>query len=467
MQSQISRNLSSIQVQYTSRPVSGWGGLLAFERFMTKVQVSEFLARGLPDGRSSNNRLDVVEMAKQLLVTVLIGGSRFEHAERIRDDEVIRRMIQANRLGSASSLTRYFGNFQQSQSEHLHVVTSELIFGLLRLVESSDVLDLDSTVFTRWGDQQGSAKGYNPHHRGERSHHPLLGMLARSKVIAHAWLREGSASPHRGCSEFMEELLSRLPEGFRIEGLRADSGFYSRRFLELLEEREIPYAIAAKMSQGFAGWCKSRSDWRRVDATTEIAEGLYESPKTSKKRRFVVIRHTVRRQTEGVLFDLVDYDYRAIVTSKNDDALDIYRFYQKRGDCENRIKELKGDFHADGFCLQHFAGTEAVFRLIVFLFNLVAIFKATVLKDRRITLATIRTKIFVIGAAIGTSARKTILRLGLQGQWRDRFDRLLQAVETCLDSIAAQLTKTLDNPALEAPSCWRYRPKNRLPFALY
>lgn len=462
MRAKSSKKVDAIAVEYTTRPVSGWGGMAVLGRFMDKIQVREFLERALPDGRKSNNQVPVVDMVMQLLVAVLTGGRRFEHAERVREDEVIRRIMGVRRFGSASSITRYLSNFLQSQSEHLHTVLSEFVFGLTQVVATSDVLDLDSTVFTRHGEQEGSAKGYNPKRRGARSHHPLLAMFAKTKIIAHAWLREGSASPHRGCSEFILELLSRLPSTFRIEALRADSGFYSRAFMSLLDERNIPFVIAAKMSQGFKTWCRGRKEWRRIDDTTAIAEGIYQSPKGGRPRRIIVIRNTIRKVTKGVLFEIIDYDFRALATSMTDDARDIYRFYQQRGDCENRIKELKYDFNADGFCLRSFAGTEAAFRLICFLFNLIALFKATVLRDSRTTLGTIRAKVFVIGAAIGSSARKTILRLGLQGAWRERFDLLLKAATDSWDSTAAQLADLLKSSILEHPSPWRYRPSRVL-----
>src|SRR3954454_3053938 len=35
-------------------------------------------------------------------------------------------------------------------------------------------LDLDSTVFERYGEQEGSLKGHNPRKHGRPSHHPLL-----------------------------------------------------------------------------------------------------------------------------------------------------------------------------------------------------------------------------------------------------------------------------------------------------
>jgi hypothetical protein len=68
----------------------------------------------------------------------------------------------------------------------------------LRAPALGAMLDLDSTVFERYGHQQGSLKGYNPRKHGRPSHHPLLAMLAEAKVVVHAWLRSGNTASARG-----------------------------------------------------------------------------------------------------------------------------------------------------------------------------------------------------------------------------------------------------------------------------
>lgn len=448
--------VKQVEVAFTDKPVSGWGGLLSIGRFFDALGVREALAQALPDGRTSNNQVPVVDMVMQLIATVLCGGSRFEHVERVRVDEVIMKCFRATRFGSASVITTYLGNFAQSQCEQMHQVLNQLVFKVLLTIVGSDVLDLDSTVLDRYGKQQGSAKGYHPSRPGRRSHHPLLAMFAKMKIIAHAWLRSGAASPHRGCREFMMELLAQLPAEFRISAVRADSGFFSNSFLALLEERALPYAIRMKMTKSTAKWCASLSDWRHVSTDVEITEGQYWSPAAGKHRRAIVTREAVRRQSEGVLFEIVDYEYSAIVTTLDDEPLEVWRFYNGRGDCENRIKELKHDFNAGGFCLQSFAGTEAAFRLTCFTFNMVALFKTLILQDRRTTLATIRHRIFVVGAAVGSAARKTILRLALQGRWRGEFERLLRRVAE-MSSTSAELAKAAYLADFDAPSPWRRR----------
>ena len=45
-----------LRVEYTSKPLSGWGGLHAFYQFLTKIQLDDYLKAGLPDGRTSPNQ---------------------------------------------------------------------------------------------------------------------------------------------------------------------------------------------------------------------------------------------------------------------------------------------------------------------------------------------------------------------------------------------------------------------------
>src|SRR3954451_17468061 len=59
---------------------------------------------------------------------------------------------------------------------------------------------------------------------------------------------------------------------------------------------------------------------------------------------------------------------------------------------ENRIAELKHDLGADGFCLQQFFATEAAFRAILLLFNLLAEFQRAAQLPRYREPATLRTR---------------------------------------------------------------------------
>jgi len=251
-----------------------------------------------------------------------------------------------------------------------------------------------------------------------------------------------------------------LPEGFSIRALRADAGFCSTEIFDTLEAHKTPYAIAMKMSKPVQRWSAALAEWICVEPGLEVSEGMYQPHYWQAPRRVVVIRKEIRRQVKGVLFEMVDWEYHAIVTTLATRAVEVWRFYNGRGDCENRIKELKYDFNGDGFCLQSFNGTEAVFRLNCFLFNLVSDFKRVVLRDMTLTLSTIRSKVFVVGVLLGSRGRNKVLRLGLTRHWKEQFEVLLVRLRSLSTSTVAHLQKLLETNQLDAPSPWRLRRVN-------
>jgi hypothetical protein len=461
---------ASLEVRYTDKPVSGWGGLVAVARYLEKVGIRGWLTRALPDGRSSPNQIAVVDIVLAFFATVLSGGKRFAHVERLRDDEVVRAVLGVERLPSAMTLTRYFGGFVRSQVEHLSEVLWQLVVSRLRPVPLGAVLDLDSTVFERYGHQQGSLKGHNPRKHGRPSHHPLLAMLAEAKVVLHAWLRSGNSGSARGVKGFLAETLAKLPAEFRLYALRADSGFFITEFLEELEQRALPYAIAVRMNRVVQRTVAGIQQWTRLGAGLEAAEVFYQALGWHAPRRVVVVREEIRERPEARgrrLLNVPGYTFHTLVTTLQLSPADTWRFYNGRADSENRLKELKEDFGADGFCLQSFDGTEAAFRLLCFLFNLIAEFKREVTRDPAPRLMTLRSQVLVVGAILGAQGRQPVLRLGLRGHWRERFAALLERIAALTATTVAQFSNYPENLPISSPRPWKPRrpyPHSTLPF---
>ena len=98
----------------------------------------------------------------------------------------------------------------------------------LEQVEIDNItLDIDSTVITRYGNQEGSAKGYNPQKRGRNSHHPLIAFISQTRMVANAWLRPGNTADSSNCKAFLEETFEEVLRNQKVGLLRADSGFYT------------------------------------------------------------------------------------------------------------------------------------------------------------------------------------------------------------------------------------------------
>ena len=458
---------TSLELRYTGKPVSGWGGLLAVMRYFERRGVRQVLASALPDGRTSPNQIAVVDLVVAFLAAVLTGGRRFAHVERLRTDEVVQTILGLARMPSAMTLTRYFGGLVRSQVEHLSAVLGQFIFGQLKRPLLGATLDLDSTVLERYGNQEGSLKGYNPRKHGRPSHHPLLAMLAEAKLVLHAWLRSGNTSSARGVKAFLAETLARLPQDFRLYAVRADSGFFVSEFLEDLERRALPYVIVVRMNPLLRRAVAAIRQWQPFAPGLEAGETTYCAHGWHAPRRLVVVRELLDERPEArgrKLLEVPGYTFHVLVTTLGHDPVATWRFYNSRAESENRIKELKEDFGAGGFCLQSFDGTEAAFRLICFLFNLIAEFKREVTEDQAPRLSTLRTKVLVIGAILGREGRHTVLRLGLRERWRQRFAALLQRIAALAISTVAQFADYAKNPTLRP---WKpRRPAHRHPLVL-
>src|SRR5918995_2367126 len=256
----------------------------------------------------------------------------------------------------------------------------------MRPIMLGHTLDLDSTVFCRYGEQQGSLRGYNPQKPGRPSHHPLVGFLAEGRRLLWATLRSGNSGSANGCVEFMRQALALLPPGHGLGLVRADAGFFEKRFLEYLEQEGLPYIIVARLTAVVRKLVIHRipsTAWRVVAGGIEVADVEVSLPNwRAGKRRFVCLRQEILERPEARGRRLVDcpgYTYRVVVTCVPYAAEVVTRMYAGRADSENRIKELKEDLSLDTFCLKSFDATDAAFRMGCVLYNLLADFRETLL----------------------------------------------------------------------------------------
>src|SRR5260370_42419199 len=99
---------TGLEVRYTGKPVSGWGGLVAVMRYLEQRGVRQVLAHALPDGRTSPNQIPVVAVVLALFAAVLTGGRRFAHVEPLGTDAVGRASLGVQPMPPTMTLTPYF-----------------------------------------------------------------------------------------------------------------------------------------------------------------------------------------------------------------------------------------------------------------------------------------------------------------------------------------------------------------------
>jgi hypothetical protein len=408
--------------------------------------------------KRSNNQITSVEVMLSWFYGLALGASRFEHFTRYRRDPMMKVLLGIGRFPSPDTVRRFFLSFNYRRLTEISEPLIRFSLSRTRPILLGHTLDLDSTVFCRYGEkQEGSLKGYNPKKPGRPSHHPVVGFLSEARRVLWAVLRSGNSRSANGCVEFLRQALTLLPAEHQVALVRADAGFFEKRFLEFLERRELPYIIVAKLTpivRRVVLHSMAQQSWRPIGPGIEVANVERSFPSwQGKSRRFVCLRQQIseRPQARGKrLFDFPGYSYRVMVTNLTYSAEIITRMYSGRAESENRIKELKEDLSLDGFCLQSFDATDAAFRTGCVLYNLLAGFRETVLPrswfERR--LRAVREFVFLVGADLICQGRKVKVRLALPKPDRPEFLRRLRTVSDGLP-IAAQLEWSV---AAESPT---------------
>ncbi len=156
--------------------------------------------------------------------------------------------------------------------------------------------------------------------------------------------------------------------------VRADSGFYTQDLLTYLESKQLNYIMAARMYPNVKSAVWGLDNWIELSKGIELNEMIFNHT-DGKPRRYIVIKKKVadRPKTRGKLLfdDLPGYRFSCYVTNLDLPLDQVWNIYNTRADCENRIKELKEDFGLDNFCLKDFWATEASFRFIMVVYNLI------------------------------------------------------------------------------------------------
>ena len=324
-----------IEIQWTHKPVTPWGGMMLFSGIAQQVGLVSALREALPFRLTSPNATDPVEIVLAFMAGVLAGSRRLAHIERLRGDEGLKTIFGIGRFVSDTTLSRFFQRFGARQVQE---VFERLTRWQHRLISFSDnVLDLDSTVMERYGHQQGAVLGYNSKKHRRPTHHPLIATLGNRPWVLHAWLRSGNTSSARGADAFLDETLALLPEGIHIPFLRADSGYGIEPFLTKVEDQKFRYAIVARFTKGLRNEVAKITHWRELEPGIAVAETVFQAQGWKRSRRVVLVRQRAKDRdfVRGrELFDDPAYLYQGILTNRTEAPEEVWRFY--RPHCRNR-----------------------------------------------------------------------------------------------------------------------------------
>jgi hypothetical protein len=379
-----------------------------------------------------------------LVLFRMLGLARPNHVRCVQDDPLLAAKFQLERLPEATTINRYIHRLgTQVRRMQLREVNWDLVRRRFKLDRDDEpkhsVVDLDSTVEVVYGEEiEGAEVGYNPRAHGRRSYHPLIISEGIRDLVLDVELRKGNAHTASGAIAKVATIASRLEKAGRpMKYLRADAGFRGDELFTWCEDHDVGYTIKSSKPKPLMRRVYALEftdlDWYG-DEEVQVAEMQYTAGTWDRTRRLVVVRK--RGKDEGWLPNM-GWSYEVIVTNLDWAVIDIWKFYNRRCQQENLIKELKAALGLDCISTASFEANEADQLLKVIAFNAAALFRHEVLPTAwdKFGLETLRRTFFTIAGVLRRHARALSLRLAA---WYPHKDVYIAARERVL-TLAAEV----------------------------
>jgi len=249
------------------------------------------------------------------------------------------------------------------------------------------------------------------------------------KAYLTGYVRSGDTYTANGTAEMIKEIVAHLKdEGLEIT-FRMDSGYFDDAILETIESLGCTYVIKGK---GYPTLVEQVTDPSIVFVTSaagrETTELVTALNTWEEDRRFVVSRVLNDEKDKKQLSFLKGdaYDYFFFVTNDMEmSSEEVVEFYEKRGNCENYIKEAKYDMAVGHLLLQSFWANEAIFQLMMLAYNLFLLFKMDFAGETeyRQQIKTFRLKYIFLAGKIIRTARSVIMKLSEKYPYREMYEQ--------------------------------------------
>lgn len=404
--------------------MSSDSGLLLLRRFDERHQLTRVLVQDVDDPRRAQD-IDhsLLALLRQRLYAICAGYEDANDAQHLRHDPIFKLIAERGleeTLASQPTLSRLENAVTPRALAQLN---HRLLDWFVRLCgqqvrERGEILlDVDSTADPTHGQQQLSL--FNGHY-GERVYHPLLIFERHSGCLLDVRLRRGNCVSYNRVVPRLRRLLHRLRAAFpgvRIR-LRADAGFAFAPLYDLLEEHGVSYAIRVV-----------KSDPLRRHAAALVAQAAADYQTSQQaQRQFTAFPYQMgtwphsRRLVAKAEHDAQHCDLYFIVSNTDDSPQAVFEFYNGRGECENRIAELKNGFHADRLSCHRFLAN--AFRLLLhsLAYNLVNLFRHHLpARLRHTQIDSLRQRLFKVGARVLQTTRRIWVYLATGWPGQDDF----------------------------------------------
>ncbi len=234
----------------------GWAHLAYFAEFLATAGIFDKWVKTCPLHYTSPNASRVRDVLGTLMLGVLSGSKRYAHLAGIRGDRVAAQALGLDKIVSEDSVRRALSAIEpEAAQQWMHQALQDSV---IEALDRSWILDLDTTIKSLYGHQEGAEIGYNPHKPGRPSHALHTYWVGDLRLVLDMQLHSGKehSSGHgkAGLDRLLEELEQRGPA---LAVVRGDCGYGNQDIIEICERHNRRYLLRLRKTANY--WFKQNS----------------------------------------------------------------------------------------------------------------------------------------------------------------------------------------------------------------
>ena len=431
-----------VLARFDQRLGSSDGGALLLKAADRRLGLTRSLAACLPDGRQANKVAhELLELFRQRVFAIACGYPDANDAARLGEDPIHKMLldrdpVEGDPLASQPTLSRFENSVGPKALYRLGRALAEVVIDHHRRRRRGRArritIDLDPTEDSTYGDQQLSF--FNGFY-DSWCYLPLLGFLSfddeADQHLFTAVLRPGNAPDKRGAHAVLWRILLRLREAFPGARflVRLDGGFACPELLDYLDSQPgVDYVVGMGKTPLLER--RTRKLMRKAHRLSAQAgqtvplygECRYRARRWQHRRRIVykaeVVRLPGREPRENPRF--------VITNLKNTPQWVYEEVYCRRGDVENRVKELQEGLRIDRTSCTRFWANQFRVLLTAAAYVLLQELRLRAVRTAcaRAQVSTLREHLIKLGAHVIVSVRRIVVHLPTSFPFRDAWYRV-------------------------------------------
>jgi hypothetical protein len=404
-----------VVVEFSAGEASSDAGLLLLAQVDARLGLCRRLSGCLQDARDQSKvRHQLGALIAQRVMQIGAGYEDCNDADTLRHDPVVKlccgRRPGGDDLASQPTLSRWENSVSLREVRALCDALVELFIGQQRQAPKQVVLDVDSTDDELHGQQQ--LRFFH----GYYDEYCYLPLIVTAEVDGgqmwplFAWLRPACHGDRFQAGTQLLRLIRRLKGAWPTTRLmvRADSGFASPELYRLCEAEGVGYVAAVARNERLARELEEQLAAARelyVEGQGHVQlfrEFVYQADSWRRPRR-VVGKAEVTVQGDNLRF--------VVHNLRDRTPRQVYKLYCRRGEGENRIKELKLGLRADRTSCHRFAANAFRVVLHVAAYVLYAALRQLLAGTElaRAQVPTLRERLVKVAAVVRESVRRVLV----------------------------------------------------------